>query len=624
MSTSPEINKVLYPGEPNAPQFDTIANWPATTRVTQTTGEDITRNRDALLVLERLLGPNPHIGLFSKDFARATVSERLWLLETGIAEGQYQFKQLTVQGLFSAERDINNVPYLTLGFPRNSTSVATFVNIKGLAHFFDSGSVDPRVWFDVGFKVLKPESSNQSTECTIEGVALPDKPLLTIRDYSATKANDPARLALRVLGNVEIVGTLTADYSISHATLLDVFTDPVVDSNGNVIRAANHVSRGNYHSHYKGLYDATIGRWLVDPNPTDDTYGLVRHVDLEPVTIRTTNKATGFSPQADIAYHVSNGDDHDHVGGDGAPLRHSNFLEIDPATTNHVTGGDFHSHDLAKGNGGPIYLAGIFLDKSSVYTTLDVTGAATGGQEVGSGVVSNRPDAPTTPSLANLMLQVDMRLTADASDIASLASQIGDIDTKATAARDLANSASIAASAALTTAIAAETTAQTANNSAATALTLAQNAQTTANQALTTAAATGPLAIAAAADAANAQNLANNANLAAQQALSTVNAATRPTIITVAITTAISRPSSYAFVVCTAAGITITAWLGEEGDRIVVKDGTGTAGGSPITINTTGGDLIDNAGSTSVASNYGATELVFAAGQWRKAYGQDF
>jgi len=368
------------------------------------------------------------------------------------------------------------------------------------------------------------------------------------------------------------------------------------------------------------LYDPAISRWLVDPNPSDDTYGLVRHVDLEPVTIRTTNKATGFSPQTDVAYHVSNGDDHDHVGGDGAPLRHSNFLEVDPATTNHVTSGDFHSHDLTRGNGGPIYLASVFLDKSSVYTALDVTGAATGGQEIGSGVVSNRPDAPTTPSLANLMLQIDITLAADAASIASLTAQIVDIDTKATAARDLANSAQIAASAALATAIAAQTTAQMANDSAATSLTIAQNAQITANQALTTAAATGPLAIAAAADAANAQNLANNANLAAQQALSTVNAATRPTIISTNTSTAVSRPSNYAFVVCTAAGITITLWAGVEGDRMVVKDGTGTAGASPITINATGSELIDSLSSTSLASNYGATELVFAAGQWRKAY----
>ena len=619
MST-PEINKVLYPGTPTVPEFDTTANWPATTRVTQTTGEDITRNRDALLILERLLGPNPHIGLFSKDFTRSTVSERLWILETGIAEGQFQFKQLTVQGIFSAERDINNAPYLTLGYPKNPNSVPTFVNIKGVAHFFDSGAFDPRVWFDVGFKVIKAESLSQSTECTIEGVALTNKPLLTIRDYSVSKVNDPSRLALRILGNVEIVGSLSADFAISHTSLLDIFTDPIIDSKGNIIREANHVSRGNFHSHRRGTYDTTLARWMVDPNPSDNTYGLVQHIDLEPATIRTNNQLTDFTAQANVAYHVTNGDDHDHVGGDGAPLRHSNLLEVEPATTNHVTGGDYHAHNLAKGDGGPVYLAGVFLDKGSVYKALDVTGAITGGAEVGSGVVSTRPDAPTTPSLANLMLQVDEQLATDASNIAFLGTQISDIDSKATSARDLANSASISASAALATAIASETTAQTAADSAATALTIAQNAQITANQALTTAAAVSGLATSAAAAAANATNLANNANLAAQTALATVTTATQPTVVSANASMAISRPSNYAFVVCTAGGITITLWTGLEGDRAIIKDGSGTASGSPITIDAAAGQFIDGAGSISLAVNFGATEVVFAAGQWRKAY----
>ena len=359
---------------------------------------------------------------------------------------------------------------------------------------------------------------------------------------------------------------------------------------------------------------------MVDPNPSENTYGIVRHIDLEPATVRTSNKQTDFSPQANVAYHVTNGDDHDHVGGDGAPLRHSNFLEISPLTTNHVSNGDFHVHNLAKGDGGPIYMASIFLDSGTLFSRLDATGAATGGSEAGSGVVSNRPDAPSTPSLSNLLTQIDTTLAEDATNIAALTVQLSDIDTKATEARNLANGAAISASAALATAIAAEATAQNASNAASTALNTAQNAQTTANQALSTGASTATVASAAAAAASLASIEAHNANLAAQTALATVNTASRPTIVSASGSTAISRPSNYAFVVCTASGITITLWVGEEGDRILVKDGTGTAAITPIIVTAAVGNLIDGIASKSVAANFGCTEMVFAAGQWRKAY----
>ena len=71
-----EINEVVYPQ-----QFDTVQNFPSVTEISESSGEEINRNRDAILVLERTLGRNPQIGRYTVDPNTATVSQRIDILE---------------------------------------------------------------------------------------------------------------------------------------------------------------------------------------------------------------------------------------------------------------------------------------------------------------------------------------------------------------------------------------------------------------------------------------------------------------------------------------------------------------------------------------------------------------
>jgi len=358
---STETNKVLYPGTLTQPAFDSPKNWPATTAVTQTTGEDITRNRDALLILERILGPNPHIGLFAKNPTQSTIAERLSILESGISEGRFILKTLRVQNAIEAAEDVNRVLHLILGATATRDRFATSIDVKGPLHVWDSGATDPRAIFDVGIKIAS--TSGKSTASTIQGTSEINKPLLKITDAYQSTIADTSRLALEVVGNVKISGYLEAQFAISHNSLLDINTDPVLDVRGRIIASALHVSRGNYHSHKRGIYNGTISRWIVDSNPQEDTYGVIDHSDLEPASIRTGNNQLNFVAQSNTAYHVTNGDDHDHLGGDGAPLQHKFLVGVDPKASDHVSSGDFHTHDPVKGDGSYIHTQSIQLER---------------------------------------------------------------------------------------------------------------------------------------------------------------------------------------------------------------------------------------------------------------------
>jgi hypothetical protein len=63
----------------------------------------------------------------------------------------------------------------------------------------------------------------------------------------------------------------------------------------------------------------------------------------------THDHAADYAP---IAKGVTNGDSHDHNGGDGAQIAHGNLSGISPASSTHVTNGD--SHDHSGGDGGQI------------------------------------------------------------------------------------------------------------------------------------------------------------------------------------------------------------------------------------------------------------------------------
>lgn len=357
VSDSNEINSVKYPVS-----FDTVQNWPATTQVTQDTGEDITRNRDALLILERLLGLNPHIGLFTANTKTATVAQRLSILEQGVSEGRFEFQKLKVKNAIETVEDVNQNLTLVLGAVKNASHNYTEVEFKGPVHILDSGKADPRVRMDVGFIIEKTQTSKKSTEAEIVGSSEPNKPLLTITDYNRSAISDSDHLAVKIDGNLHVTGYITGNFALDHSRLNGINTDPVIDALGNILVNAIHVSRGNFHSHKRGLYDSTLGRWRVDPNPTVATFGLIDHSDLEPTSTRTSIRQRNFVPEQNVAYHVTNGDDHDHVGGDGAQLRHNFLLGIDPNNSNHVSGGNTHTHDPSKKDGGLIPTNGVILE----------------------------------------------------------------------------------------------------------------------------------------------------------------------------------------------------------------------------------------------------------------------
>lgn len=358
-----ETNTVKYPGTPSQPEFDTVDNWPATTKVTQDTGEDVTRNRDALLVIERLLGPNPHIGLFTSDLRTTSIAQRLSILEQGVSEGRFEFKKLKVERAIETVRNLNETITLVLGAARTAANEYTQVEVRGPLRVFDSEADDPRARFDVGFLVEKAQELGESTECEIRGSSVKGKPLLLIEDFNRAEINDRNHTALEIRGNLFVSGYIDGNFALDHQRLNNIQTDPVIDAQGNVVVDAVHVSRGNYHSHKRGRYDPTLARWVIDSNPQEATYGIVNHNDLEPQSTRTSVRQRNFVPDTNIAYHVTNGDDHDHVGGDGAPLRHKFILGVDPKNSNHITGGDFHRHDPDREDGGLIPTHGIVLQE---------------------------------------------------------------------------------------------------------------------------------------------------------------------------------------------------------------------------------------------------------------------
>lgn len=317
---SSNINDVLYPGTASKPVFDTIKNWPATTEVTQATGEDITRNRDALLMLERILGQNPHIGIFTPDSQVATVSERISLIEAGIAEGRINWKRLNVNDSLEVVQDNLGRTAVFLGRAQSSSKNAAPVTIRGPLTIEDSGSKQNQMTIKTPVRFTRTQASGDSTDVLYEGTSRKDAPLVKIRDILKTKTYDANRLALHVIGNVKIDGFLEADFSLDHERLTNIGTIPQVDRNGKIISIAKHVARGDFHAHKRGRYDQTLEAWIVDSNPTTNTFGIIDHKDLEPATITTNSRIQLFEPKAGVAYHVTNGDDHDHSNGFGAKI----------------------------------------------------------------------------------------------------------------------------------------------------------------------------------------------------------------------------------------------------------------------------------------------------------------
>lgn len=335
-----ELNSICWPET-----YDSDKNWPAVTEVTEATGEEINRNRDAILQIERILGLNPQVGIYTTNPNTATVNERLELIENGTAEGRFAWKEINVRNALIVTEDLSAKTSVTLGRKLTTSWTQAIVNIQGPLRVVDSlATTDSRsAIFEVPLEVKRSEASGLSTASKFIGTSTASDPLVTISDFFQNP-DVTDRLALKIEGNVEITGNLTANFAISHTELRDIETIPVSGTSQNSVR---HVTRGDYHSHVKGDYDAVNERWTVDPDPSFETYGIIRHRDLD--EIHTKRGQKGFVAVEGEAYHVTGGDDHDHTAGRGAQIRHSTLSGIDPANSNHVTDGDAHDHTPGSG-----------------------------------------------------------------------------------------------------------------------------------------------------------------------------------------------------------------------------------------------------------------------------------
>lgn len=323
----PEINEVLFPSS-----LDSALNFPAETEISEASGESINRNRDAILAIERTLGTNPHIGRFTVDPNVATVKQRLDIIENGIAEGRFALRNLNVNNVLVVTTDQVGLSQVDIGSDTSGTRIAP-VFIRGPLRIEDSGLSNNQAEIKVPF-------ISSARRNVVEAGSIAGEPLLRITDTNASP-NFTNRLALKVEGNVEITnGRLLADFAVDHSQLLGIDTIPRSGVN------ALHVTRGDHHSH-KRKRDPATGALLneVDPNPVEETTGLVDHQDL--LNIFTKTGQTDFVPVEGVAYHVTNGDDHDHKDGRGASIDHDFLLNVNPAISNHVTGGDSHAHTLA-------------------------------------------------------------------------------------------------------------------------------------------------------------------------------------------------------------------------------------------------------------------------------------
>lgn len=329
-----ETNEVLYPN-----QFDSVLNFPDVTEITEASGEEVNRNRDAIIRLERTLGIDPHIGLYTENIATATVDERLDIIENGIAEGRFAFRNLNVNNALVVTTDALGGARVDVGGDINNNLVAP-VFIRGPLRIVDSGLTSNQAEVDVPVRF-------NARHNVMEASAIVGESVFRITDNGADP-NVLDRYALEVDGNVIVRnGRLTAEFAIEHSKLLGIQTEPRGST------PALHVDRGNFHSH-KRKRDPATGALLneVDANPTEETFGLVDHFDL--LNIGTIPGQADFIPIAGQAYHVTGGDFHDHRDGRGAPIDHNFLFNVDPQTSNHVSGGNQHAHRPGVGDGAPI------------------------------------------------------------------------------------------------------------------------------------------------------------------------------------------------------------------------------------------------------------------------------
>lgn len=318
---------------------------PVTTQVSINLGENINALRDAILNIERILGLDVNIGLFTPDPRFATVAQRLSRIERGIAERNLVFREINVSDALSVLLTPGNRPQVKIG--RGEANDVVPVNVLGSLTILAPQVANPETFMQTPLRLdVTTFNPDMSSKSLIRGKSNIDEPLLTIQDTNTALfiSNNQTSYALRVRGNMVVEGRLTANFSVDHNKVLNIETVPTDATRG----STRHVTQGDYHSHRKGRYDATRGRWIVDSSTNISDFGIINHKDLEGIGTLPTH-TNDFAPIPGVAYHVTGGDLHAHKNGDGAQIDHNDLKNINPKFTNHVTGGDSHDHTSGRG-----------------------------------------------------------------------------------------------------------------------------------------------------------------------------------------------------------------------------------------------------------------------------------
>lgn len=197
----------------------------------------------------------------------------------------------------------------------------------------------------------------------------------------------------------------TADYGIlNHGDLQGWGTLPTHDNSFTPLPGvAYHVTGGDTHSHANGdgaqIDHSNLKN--INPNFSNHVTGGNTHIH---------NPALGDGGQIshtfliDVntsginALHVTGGDAHNHglnedgnPIGNGAQLNHSHLLNIDPNTSNHVQGGNLHSHNPKSGDGAQIDHA--YLSNSGILTHQEIEDKINTFRAIKTGTASFTPTA---------------------------------------------------------------------------------------------------------------------------------------------------------------------------------------------------------------------------------------
>lgn len=404
-------NEILYPE-----QLDTISNLPDLEVVTADSFVEINAYKEAIVTIERILGINPQIGIFTEDPSTSTVSQRISILEEGMSSGRYRMNEINVANALIVRHE-NGVTDSFIG--RNSTDTdgygTAFGNVKttvrGTMEVLDVSTFRGSILVstdknkitaatklsNLGKRIVDPYTGIFDYS-TINTLAVQNNSIVTIQDtnldYSKDRNLGPTdslqHTALWVVGNVQIDGILRAqELSLDHSALKNIDTTPVVTNASDAQSAINkyvHVKWGDWHSHIKkaGSYDrtSTSPHWTTEPMAHN--YGVIDHKDL--VGIHTNNQiedtvdVVGFIPKAGVAYHVTGGNDHDHnpAGAMGGGTIDHRFLDNAGSETGHVTSGDLHNHT----NGGGLAISHYDLIFRGTYSHTEIDAyIKTGNQE---------------------------------------------------------------------------------------------------------------------------------------------------------------------------------------------------------------------------------------------------